>query len=76
MMMMMSVMPMMMMMMMMIMMMMMQMFLYEKEMKWKGGDVPVSEPACGFDGSKCQFKFGMLRSPDLSCIRPSFTSLK
>ena len=29
-------------------------------MEWKSGEVPVSEPACGFDGSKCQIKFGEL----------------
>jgi len=36
------------------------MFLYERAMQWKGGQVPISEPACGFDGSKCQLKFGTL----------------
>ena len=44
------------------------MFLYEKQMDWKGGDVPVSEPACGFDGSKCRIKFGKLFSSDVSDI--------
>jgi hypothetical protein len=25
---------------------------------WVGGAPPVSEPACGFDGSKCEFNAG------------------
>jgi len=34
------------------------MFMYERTMEWRGGDVPVSEPECGFDGEKCRIKFG------------------
>jgi len=45
-----------------------QMFMYEKKMEWKGGDVPISEPACGFNGEKCQLKLGKWRSPLLSDI--------
>ena len=39
--------------------------MYEKKMEWKGGEVPVSEPACGFDGAKCQLQFRKLHSPYL-----------
>jgi len=42
-------------------------------MEWKGGQVPISEPACGFDGSKCQIKFGELLSSDALDARTVYT---